>query len=177
MEHYEIVFLVHPKHSDQVPSIVDKYKSIVQGRKGHVHRFEDWGLRSLAYPIQKLKNAHYVLLNLECDADSLREIKEDFRFNEALLRNLILSKSEAITDPSPVALSVKRVAEKTAGEQSEQSEPVDRTETKEATSPGENSGKSHVIATETLKSGDSVSEQVSDGTDTDGDDTENKSEG
>ena len=121
MEHYEIIFMVHPQHSDQVPSIVNKYKSIVRAGKGHVHRFEDWGLRSLAYQIQKMKNAHYVLLNLECNADSLAEIKEDFRFNEALLRNLILRKDEAITGPSPVALELKRSAEKAASRQLEQS--------------------------------------------------------
>ena len=127
MEHYEIVFMVHPQHSDRVPSLVDKYKSIVQDRNGHIHRLEDWGLRTLAYPIQKLKNAHYVLLNLECDADSLAEIKEDFRFNEILLRNLILRKSEAITDPSPVALLMKRGAER-AAKQGGQSAPEGKTE-------------------------------------------------
>ena len=100
MKHYEIVFLVHPDQSEQVPAMIDRYKNLVKNAEGLVHRVEDWGRRQLAYPINKIHKAHYVLLNVECDNAALKEIENSFRFNDAILRNLILSRKYAITEPS-----------------------------------------------------------------------------
>jgi small subunit ribosomal protein S6 len=100
MRHYEIVFLVHPDQSEQVPAMIDRYRKIVEGSKGTVHRLEDWGRRQLAYPIQKLAKAHYVLMNVECISESLEEIEGAFRFNDAVLRNLIIRRNEAVTEQS-----------------------------------------------------------------------------
>ena len=102
MRHYEIVFLVHPDQSDQVSSMVERYKTLIENSKGVVHRFEDWGRRQLAYPINKIHKAHYVLLNIECDNKTLKEIENNFRFNDAVLRHLVLSRKHAITEPSPM---------------------------------------------------------------------------
>lgn len=107
MRHYEIVFLVHPDQSSQVPAMVDRYKKMIKTGKGKVHRFEDWGRRQLAYPINKVHKAHYILMNIECSQAVLEEIKNNFRFNDAILRNLILVTKEAETKPSP--LSPERV--------------------------------------------------------------------
>ncbi len=103
MRHYEVVFMVHPDQSEQVPSMIERYRSIVETRDGKIHRLEDWGRRQLAYPIQKLHKAHYVLMNIECDAESLEELENAFRFNDAVLRNLVLVKKQAVTEPSPLA--------------------------------------------------------------------------
>ena len=100
MRHYEIVFLVHPDQSEQVPAMIDRYRKIVDNDKGTVHRLEDWGRRQLAYPIQKLAKAHYVLMNIECTSESLEEIESAFRFNDAVLRNLIIRRNEAVTEQS-----------------------------------------------------------------------------
>jgi len=103
MRHYEIVFLVHPDQSEQVPAMVDRYKAIIEGDNGSIHRLEDWGRRQLAYPINKLPKAHYVLMNIECGLDALNEIEDAFRFNDAVLRHLVIRRDEAITEPSPLA--------------------------------------------------------------------------
>lgn len=103
MRHYEIVFLVHPDQSEQVPAMLKRYKTLIEENGGKIHRSEDWGRRQLAYPIKKVHKAHYVLLNLECDDKTLNEIKTNFRYNDAILRNLILRRDVAITDPSPLA--------------------------------------------------------------------------
>lgn len=105
MRHYEIVFLVHPDQSDQVPAMIEKYRSIIEGASGHIHRLEDWGRRQLAYPIQKVHKAHYVLMNIECDQATLDEITGAFRFNDAVLRHLVIARPGADTDPSPLAKS------------------------------------------------------------------------
>jgi small subunit ribosomal protein S6 len=102
MRHYEIVFLVHPDCSDQVPGMIDRYQSMVKSSKGQVHRLEDWGRRQLAYPINKVRKAHYVLMNIECDANLVRELENAFRYNDAVLRNMILKRDAAITEPSPI---------------------------------------------------------------------------
>ncbi|MGD2112386.1 MAG: 30S ribosomal protein S6 [Gammaproteobacteria bacterium] len=102
MKHYEIVFLVHPDQSEQVPAMIDRYRSTIESGGGSVHRMEDWGRRQLAYPIQKLHKAHYVLMNIECDTDTLEELNSAFRFNDAVLRNLVVIRKEAITEPSPL---------------------------------------------------------------------------
>ncbi len=103
MRHYEIVFLVHPDQSEQVPGMIERYRSIVESKDGKIHRLEDWGRRQLAYPIQKLPKAHYVLMNIECDGDALSELENAFRFNDAVLRNLTIKRKQAITDQSPLA--------------------------------------------------------------------------
>ena len=100
MRHYEIVFLVHPDQSEQVPGMLERYRSLVESKGGAVHRSEDWGRLQLAYTIAKLHKAHYLLLNIECDADTLGELESIFRFNDAILRHLTIRRSEAITEPS-----------------------------------------------------------------------------
>ena len=100
MKHYEIVFLVHPDQSEQVPGMIERYRATIESKGGAIHRLEDWGRRQLAYPIQKVHKAHYVLMNIECDKDTLDEINSAFRFNDAVLRNLILVRDEAFTEPS-----------------------------------------------------------------------------
>ena len=103
MRHYEIVFLVHPDQSEQVPAMVERYKSAIETDGGSIHRLEDWGRRQLAYPINKIHKAHYVLMNVECSADALAEIESAFRFNDAVIRNMVMRKDEAVTDTSPLA--------------------------------------------------------------------------
>lgn len=102
LNHYEIVFLVHPDQSDQVPSMIDRYQTLIKNQGGAIHRCEDWGRRSLTYPIQKLLKAHYVLFNIECSVETLNELETGFRFNDAVLRHLTTKQKKAITEPSPV---------------------------------------------------------------------------
>ena len=106
MRHYEIVFLVHPDQSEQVPAMVEKYQGMVTEAGGKVHRSEDWGRRQLAHPIHKIHKAHYALLNVECPYDVIMEIKTAFKFNDAVLRHMVLQRDEAITEASPMALAV-----------------------------------------------------------------------
>jgi small subunit ribosomal protein S6 len=100
MRHYEIVFLVHPDQSEQVPAMIERYKSIIETGNGQIHRLEDWGRRQLAYPIQNLVKAHYVLLNIEADQSVLAELTETFRFNDAILRHLVMKRDGADTEQS-----------------------------------------------------------------------------
>ena len=102
MRHYEIVFIVHPDQSEQVPAMVERYKSIVTTRNGQIHRLEDWGRRQMAYPIQKVHKAHYVLMNIECDGETLNELEHAFKFNDAVLRHLTIKMKKAVTTPSPM---------------------------------------------------------------------------
>ena len=102
MRHYEIVFIVHPDQSEQVPAMVDRYRQMVTGRSGRIHRLEDWGRRQLAYPIEKIHKAHYVLMNIECDNDTLGELEHAFKFNDAVLRHLTVHMTEAVPTPSPM---------------------------------------------------------------------------
>lgn len=108
MRHYEIVFLVHPDQSEQVNAMCDRYRNIVETAGGKVHRFEDWGRRILAYPINKLVKAHYILLNIECSSNTLAELERNFRFNDAVLRHLTIRRDEAITEPSPMMQENKK---------------------------------------------------------------------
>ncbi|MFQ5643769.1 MAG: 30S ribosomal protein S6 [Thiogranum sp.] len=103
MRHYEVVFLVHPDQSEQVPAMIERYRSTIESAGGKIHRLEDWGRRQLAYPIQKLAKAHYVLMNIECGTSELSELESAFRFNDAVLRNMIISRKEAVTDASLLA--------------------------------------------------------------------------
>ena len=102
MRHYEIVIMVHPDQSEQVPDMLERYRSMVDSGGGHIHRLEDWGRRQLAYPIDKIHKAHYVLINVECNAETLEQLSNAFRFNDAVIRNLVIKRDTAITEPSPL---------------------------------------------------------------------------
>ncbi len=102
MRHYEIVFIVHPDQSEQVPAMVERYKALVATHGGQIHRLEAWGRRQLAYPIQKIHKAHYVLMNIECDGTTLNELEHGFKFNDAVLRHLTIKMKRAVTAPSPM---------------------------------------------------------------------------
>lgn len=115
MRHYEVVFLVHPSQSEQVGAMVDRYRGNLEKRGGVVHRLEDWGRRPLAYPINKVHKAHYVLMNVECDQEAIDELESAFRFNDAVLRNLIIRRDSAVTKASPLAKS---------GDERERAEPA-----------------------------------------------------
>ncbi|KWR88737.1 30S ribosomal protein S6 [Cupriavidus sp. IDO] len=108
MRHYEIVFIVHPDQSEQVPAMIERYKTLVTSQNGQVHRVEDWGRRQMAYMIQKLAKAHYVCLNIECGKDTLAELEHAFKFNDAVLRHLIVQTKKAETAPSPMMKEVQR---------------------------------------------------------------------
>jgi len=109
MRHYEVVFLVHPGQSEQVPAMIDRYRKAIESSGGAIHRLEDWGRRQLAYPIQKLHKAHYVLMNIECGNEALEELTSAFRFNDAVIRNMVISRKEAVTEDS---LLIKKAEEK-----------------------------------------------------------------
>ena len=108
MRHYEIVFLVHPDQSEQVPAMIERYKSLIEGDNGKIHRLEDWGRRQLSFPIENLAKAHYVLMNIECSQNVLKELESTFRFNDAVLRHLTVKMKKAETAPSPMMKSVQR---------------------------------------------------------------------
>lgn len=151
MRHYEIVFLVHPDQSEQVPAMVERYKSMIETEGGSVHRYEDWGRRQLAYPINKVHKAHYVLMNIECSNEVLEQLNSAFRFNDAVIRNMILKLDEAVSDTSFMMKAKEEEAEQeqrrqaraesneaqekakeTAAESSEQSEAPTEKETASA---------------------------------------------
>lgn len=100
MRHYEIVFIVHPDQSEQVPAMIERYRTLVTSKNGHIHRLEDWGRRQLAYPIQKIHKAHYVLMNIEVDQPTLEELEHAFKFNDAVLRHLTIKTKAAVVAPS-----------------------------------------------------------------------------
>lgn len=102
MRHYEIVFIVHPDQSEQVPAMIERYKTLITGNSGVIHRLEDWGRRQLAYPIQKIHKAHYVLMNIECNQPTLDELEHAFKFNDAVLRHLTIRTERAVTEASPM---------------------------------------------------------------------------
>jgi small subunit ribosomal protein S6 len=118
MRHYEICFIVHPDQSEQVPAMIDRYKAMIATGNGKLHRIEDWGRRQLAYPIEKLVKAHYVLMNIECDGKTLDELEHAFRYNDAVLRHLTIKMKKAETTASPMMKVVEREeARKAAAEQ------------------------------------------------------------
>ena len=123
MRHYEIVFLVHPDQSEQVPAMIERYRSSIESDGGAIHRLEDWGRRQLAYPIQKLHKAHYVLMNIECSTAILEELNSAFRFNDAVIRSMVNSRKEAVTDTSLLA---KRPEEKREREPAASSAAADK---------------------------------------------------
>jgi len=102
MRHYEVVFLVHPDQSEQVPGMVDRYKSAIEATGGKIHRLEDWGRRQLAYPIDDIHKAHYILMNIECSQQALDELTTNFRYNDAVLRNMVMRRDDAVTDESSI---------------------------------------------------------------------------
>ena len=102
MRHYEICFIVHPDQSEQVPAMIERYKGVIAQRNGIVHRLEDWGRRQLTYPIAKVHKAHYVLMNIECDQETVNELEHSFKFSDAVLRHLIIKMTKAVTAPSPM---------------------------------------------------------------------------
>jgi small subunit ribosomal protein S6 len=133
--HYEVVFMVHPDQSEQVPAMIERYKALVENGNGQIHRLEDWGRRQLAYPIQNLVKAHYVLMNIEVDQSVLSELVESFRFNDAVLRNLVIKRDEADTEQS---LIMKSKDEK--GDKPERGERRRRDDEEGATSTNEEAG-------------------------------------
>ena len=102
MRHYEIVFIVHPDQSEQVPAMIERYRTTITSRKGAIHRLEDWGRRQMTFPISKMHKAHYVLMNIECDQETLDELEHSFKFNDAVLRHLTVQMKAAVTAPSPM---------------------------------------------------------------------------
>ncbi len=125
MKHYEIVFLVHPDQSEQVPAMLERYRSGIETRGGKIHRLEDWGRRQLAYPINKIHKAHYILMNIECDQEALDELTSSFRFNDAVLRNLVMSRREAVTEPSHLAKPKEERDDRASPDESADAEPTD----------------------------------------------------
>ena len=124
MRHYEIVFIVHPDQSEQVPAMIERYKALVEAQQGKTHRVEDWGRRQLAYPIQKVAKAHYVLMNIECGPATLGELEHGFRFNDAVLRHLTVAMRKAETGASPMLRQLQREeARKAVAEPAAQPQP------------------------------------------------------
>jgi len=126
MRHYEIVFIVHPDQSEQVPAMIERYRTMVTGPGGRIHRLEDWGRRQLAYPIQKVHKAHYVLMNIECGRETLTELEHAFKFNDAVLRHLVVAMAEAVVTPSPMMKEEK--AKSLTGKDGERSDRPERAE-------------------------------------------------
>ena len=130
MRHYEMVFIVHPDQSEQVPAMIERYRTMVTGHKGQIHRLEDWGRRQLAYPIQKVHKAHYVLMNIECDQETLGELEHAFKFNDAVLCHLIVATTEAKVAPSPMMKEEKSRSLSRDGEPRGEMRTEARTETR-----------------------------------------------
>ena len=134
MRHYEIVFIVHPDQSEQVPAMVERYRTMVSTQGGRVHRLEDWGRRQLAYPIQKVHKAHYVLMNIECPLETINELENGFKFNDAVLRHLIVAMDEAVVAPSPMMKEEK--ARSLTGDRPDRPERGERSERGERPAAG-----------------------------------------
>jgi small subunit ribosomal protein S6 len=122
MRHYEVIFLVHPDQSEQVPAMIDRYRALLESNGGTIHRLEDWGRRQLAFMIEKVYKAHYVLMNIECDGKTLTELSSMFKFSDAVIRNLVIRKSRAIVEPSPLAKSKEENRDDQIGESTSVSE-------------------------------------------------------
>ena len=171
MRHYEIIFLVHPDQSENVGAMVERYRKHVEDTKGTIHRIEDWGRRQLAYPIEKIHKAHYVLMNIECDQASIDELKNMFKFSDAVIRNLVIRISKAVIDPSPLARSGEeareselreaRELEAAAREVSERADDAASTEASESAASGAPIAESSAASTDMEKPELSVSEASS----------------
>ena len=136
MRHYEVVFLVHPDQSELVPAMIDRYRTLLETNGGTIHRLEDWGRRQLAFMIDKVYKAHYVLMNIECDSNTLAELTSMFKFSDAVIRNLIIRKSKAVTEPS--MMSLEKIKEDKREEGKPESSRSERTEKEPMKSNGEN---------------------------------------
>jgi small subunit ribosomal protein S6 len=119
MRHYEVVFIVHPDQSEQVPAMIERYKTLVTSRNGAIHRLEDWGRRQMAYPIQKVHKAHYVLMNIEADQETMGELEHAFKFNDAVLRHLVIKMDKPVLTPSPMMKEEKSRSLNTQGPQAD----------------------------------------------------------
>lgn len=142
MRHYEIVFLVHPDQSEQVGAMIERYRSIIEGAEGRIHRLEDWGRRQLSYPINKVHKAHYVLMNIECTQEALDELTSAFRFNDAVIRNLVMRRDDAVTEASPLAKSREEESS------SDDSRPPRRSRDNESSSDDDSKGDSGTGSTD-----------------------------
>ena len=131
MRHYEIVFLVHPDQSEQVPAMIERYRASIEADAGKIHRLEDWGRRQLAYPIQKLHKAHYVLMNIECSTAVLEELTSAFRFNDAVIRNMVINRKEPVTETSLLAKRPEEKRERAAQDDTDTAEDDSGAETSE----------------------------------------------
>jgi len=134
MRHYEVLFLVHPNQSEQVPAMIERYTALIEGDNGKIHRLEDWGRRHLAYPINNVHKAHYVLMNVEATQAVMDEIENLFRYNDAVLRNMVLRTKEAITEPSPIKAAEAREERKPRREERSERPAPQAEESEEAAS-------------------------------------------
>jgi small subunit ribosomal protein S6 len=132
MRHYEICFLVHPDQSEQVPAMLERYRNMIEEKKGSIHRLEDWGRRQLAYPIAKLHKAHYVLMNIECDNDTLEELEAAFKFNDAVLRHLTIRRQEALVEQSEM-LKAKEEKDRSSRDHGDRRRPSSEGDSEEVT--------------------------------------------
>jgi len=164
MRHYEIVFLVHPDQSEQVPAMIDRYRAMIEGGGGVIHRCEDWGRRQLAYPINRIHKAHYAMFNAECDHATLQEVESAFRFNDAVLRSLVIRRDKAVTEASLLVKPVENEEEPARRERddvppessaSDTSEPTQVTETTQTTETTESAE-----STRTAENGEAPSEAL-----------------
>jgi small subunit ribosomal protein S6 len=140
MRHYEVVFLVHPDQSEQVPAMIERYRGTIESAGGAIHRLEDWGRRQLAFPIEKMHKAHYVLMNIECGTDTLEELASAFRFNDAVLRHMFINRNAAITEASPLMKKPDERRERSAREDDDapgSTEEKDKEEAESATAETE----------------------------------------
>lgn len=133
MRHYEIVFLIHPDQSSQVNDMVERYRTALEATSGVIHRMEDWGRRQLAYPINKIYKAHYIMMNIECDQEALDTLENGFRFNDAILRHLTIRKDEALTEPSLLAKTTQQEESRTPSD----AKPATKTEAAKPETPAE----------------------------------------
>jgi len=155
MRHYEIVFLVHPDQSEQVPAMVDRYRGMIEQGSGAIHRVEDWGRRQLAYPINKVHKAHYVLMNIECDKPILDQIENAFRFNDAVLRSLVLRRDKAITESSPMMKEVIAEREREqAAEEAARNHAAQRAAAAEAEAEASNAEDEEMMDAAEMETGD-----------------------
>ena len=157
MRHYEIVFLVHPDQSSQVPGMVERYRASIEAASGVIHRLEDWGRRHLAYPINKIHKAHYVLMNVECDQATLDELESGFRFNDAILRSMTIRQKQAITEPSAIAVENSE-ENKPAPEAEVETKPESKAEAEVETKP---ESKAEAETTDEVETTDSENESPS----------------
>jgi small subunit ribosomal protein S6 len=177
MRHYEIVFLVHPDQSEQVPAMVEKYQGMVTGSGGTVHRNEDWGRRQLAHPIHKAHKAHYVLMNVECGHEAIEEIRSAFRFNDAVLRHLIISRDKAVTEASPMAVQVEedKTRERESQRRRDAKATTDAAADEETGDEADRDGRSGRRMAEAKSADDDIAEKDDDDADVEGSRDEAKS--